>query len=38
MHQLPFELRNERELIKKRFEEHTLQKKLEEERARRRRM
>jgi len=38
MHQLPFELRNERENTKKRFEEYTLQKRLEEERARRRRL
>ena len=38
MHQLPYELRNERDLIKQRFENYTLQKKLEEERARRRRL
>ena len=38
VHQLPFELRNERENIKKRFEDYTLQKRLEEERARRRRL
>lgn len=38
VHQLPFELRQQREDIKKRFEDWTLQKKLEEERARRRRM
>ena len=37
MHQLPFELRNERDNIKKRFEDYTLQKRLEEERAARRR-
>ena len=36
MNQLPFELRNEREQIKKRFEDWTLQKRLEEERAKRR--
>ena len=38
MHQLPFELRQEREQIKKRFEDYTAQKRAEEERARRRRL
>ena len=37
-HQLPFELRQEREQIKKRFEDYTMQKRIEEERARRRRL
>ena len=38
MNQLPFELRNERDLIKQRFEAWTAQKRAEEERARRRRL
>ena len=37
-HSLPFELRQERDAIKKRFEDYTAQKRAEEERARRRRL